>query len=49
GAATGDVAIARHLAPLSLRAAQQIIRLSDDGAHEAAADPRSGCVALAAF
>jgi gamma-glutamyltranspeptidase/glutathione hydrolase len=49
GAATGDLAIARHLAPLSLRSAQQIIRLSDDGAHEAAADPRSGCVALAAF
>ncbi|MBV9392967.1 MAG: gamma-glutamyltransferase, partial [Methylobacteriaceae bacterium] len=49
GAAIGDVAIAKHLAPLSLRSAQQIIRLSDEGAHEAAADPRCGCVALAAF
>jgi gamma-glutamyltranspeptidase/glutathione hydrolase len=49
GAATGDVAVAKHLSPLSLRSAQQIIRLSDDGLHEAAADPRSGCVALAAF
>jgi gamma-glutamyltranspeptidase/glutathione hydrolase len=49
GAATGDAAIAKHLAPLSLRSAQQIIRLSDDGAHEAAADPRSGSVALAVF
>ncbi|HEU0151404.1 MAG TPA: gamma-glutamyltransferase [Bradyrhizobium sp.] len=49
GAMTGNVAIAKHLAPLSLRSGQQIIRLCDDGAHEAAADPRSGCVALAAF
>jgi gamma-glutamyltranspeptidase/glutathione hydrolase len=49
GAATGDAAIGQHLAPLSLRSAQQIIRLSDDDAHEAAADPRSGCVALAVF
>jgi gamma-glutamyltranspeptidase / glutathione hydrolase len=49
GAVTGEVAIATHLAPLSLRSAQQIIRLSEDGMHEAAADPRSGCVAVAAF
>jgi gamma-glutamyltranspeptidase/glutathione hydrolase len=49
GAMTGDVPIAKHLAPLSLRSGQQIIRLSDDGAHEAAADPRSGCIALATF
>jgi gamma-glutamyltranspeptidase/glutathione hydrolase len=49
GAVGGNVAIAKHLPPLSLRSAQQIIRLSDDGAHEAAADPRSGCVALAVF
>jgi gamma-glutamyltranspeptidase/glutathione hydrolase len=49
GAATGHAAIAKHLAPLSLRSAQQIIRLSDNGAHEAAADPRSGSVALAVF
>jgi gamma-glutamyltranspeptidase/glutathione hydrolase len=49
GAAMGDVAVAKHLPPLSLRSAQQIIRLSSEGMHEAAADPRSGCVALATF
>jgi gamma-glutamyltranspeptidase/glutathione hydrolase len=49
GAKTGDLAVDKHLPPLSLRAAQQMIRLSDNGLHQAAADPRTGCLALAAF
>ncbi len=36
-------------ADLSMRSVQQIIRLSDEGLHEAAADPRAGGTALAVF
>lgn len=36
-------------ADLSMRSVQQIIRLSDAGVHEAAADPRAGGTALAVF
>jgi gamma-glutamyltranspeptidase/glutathione hydrolase len=50
GACTGDgVPVAQTLAPLSLRSAQQMIRVAANGSHLAAADPRTGCLALAAF
>ncbi|MBM0205297.1 gamma-glutamyltransferase [Micromonospora sp. STR1s_5] len=50
GARTGDAVPTGGVIPaLSLRSAQQVIRLARDGLHEAAADPRAGCVALAAF
>jgi len=51
GAETGGVEPAERLPPLSLRSAQQMIRLGDgaDPLHLAAADPRTSCLALAAF
>ena len=49
GAAIGDVVADKPLPALSLRSAQQIIQLSDDALHTAAADPRSGSVALCVF
>ncbi len=39
----------RQLEALSLRSAQQVIRLSETGLHEAAADPRTGATAIAVY
>lgn len=49
GAPIGDVPVDKPLPPLSVRSAQQIIELSDTVLHTAAADPRSGCLALSVF
>ena len=49
GASIGDLRADKNLSPLSVRSAQQIIELSDVGLHTAAADPRSGCLALCSF
>lgn len=39
----------KQLEALSLRSAQQVIRLSENGLHEAAADPRTGATAIAVY
>jgi gamma-glutamyltranspeptidase/glutathione hydrolase len=39
----------KNIEALSLRSAQQVIRLSETGLHEAAADPRTGATAIAVY
>jgi gamma-glutamyltranspeptidase/glutathione hydrolase len=50
GAPIADgIAVARRVGRLSHRSVQQVVRLSADGLHSAAADPRTGACALAVY
>lgn len=44
-----DGAAVRRVGPLSHRSVEQVIRLAKNGLHSAAADPRTGACALAAY
>ena len=49
GADTDEAEPTLRLPPLSLRSAQQVVRIASDGLHTAAADPRAGAAALALY